>query len=221
MPIWDKLIDLSVDLEKLFNEEAVRYNEDNLHQFNYDGWKNITWKSDKFRRIHIDIVDVRDTKKLWMMHVCIFPHVNSGAPIYGFDIISGSKKITGAFHDFSPVDSDHTALDYFKTQVNQTSWKKERELPEWAQKIFSGNMLAVGNIQTEEEVNQLSSLVLETTNWYLTEMDISDSFEATKIQNRYAYYQKQNPHTPKTMKSLGLNNEDVDFFVDKCLFPEI
>jgi hypothetical protein len=64
-------------------------------------------------------------------------------------------------------------------------------------------------------------LVLETTDWYLTEMDISDNFEATKMQNRYAYYQKQNPHTPKTMKSLGLNNEDVDFFVDKCLFPEI
>jgi hypothetical protein len=40
-------------------------------------------------------------------------------------------------------------------------------------------------------------------------------------QNRYAHYQKQNPHTPRTMTSLGLDEEDVRVFVQECLFPDI
>ena len=36
-----------------------------------------------------------------------------------------------------------------------------------------------------------------------------------------AKYQKQNPHTPRTMASLGLDENDVKLFIDKCLFPEV
>jgi hypothetical protein len=219
--IWEKLIDLSLNLELVFDNNAERYKESNLDKFNQNGWKNITWKSKKFRRIHMDIVDARETKKLWMMHVCIFPNINSDAPIYGFDVISGSKKITGAFYDFSPVSKTHSALDYFKLHISKTDWEKKRELPEWAKQIFSENILAVGNIKNELEINQLSSIVLETTDWYLNEMDVSNYFNSLDAQNKYAQFQKQNPHTPRTMKSLGLDDEDVTFFINKCLFPDI
>jgi len=40
-------------------------------------------------------------------------------------------------------------------------------------------------------------------------------------QNFYAQNQKQNPHTPKVMTSLGLNEQDVAVFIQDCLFPEI
>ena len=42
-----------------------------------------------------------------------------------------------------------------------------------------------------------------------------------EAQNRYAHFQKQNPHTPRTMTSLGLDEEDVRVFVQECLFPDI
>ena len=38
-----------------------------------------------------------------MAHVCLFPELTNGGPIYGFDIIAGKNKVTGAFHDFSPL----------------------------------------------------------------------------------------------------------------------
>jgi hypothetical protein len=44
---------------------------------------------------------------------------------------------------------------------------------------------------------------------------------AKAAQNNYAYYQKQNPHTPNVMKSLGLNEDDVNAFVKESLFPEV
>jgi hypothetical protein len=39
-------------------------------------------------------------------------------------------------------------------------------------------------------------------------------------QNRYCYWQKQNPHTPKVMASLGLDEAMVHDFIHQVLFPE-
>jgi len=199
----------------------VQYDEEHTQRFNQPGWINRTWKSDKFRRAHIDVVDARETKKLWMMHVCVFPQLQSGAPIYGFDVISGPTKITGAFHDFSPANLNDPALTYFADEVSQYTWGKQRELPDWARAIFSGNMVAAGNIQTDEELYRLTSLVIANTKWYVENMQVIDDMPSSYAHNKYAHYQKQNPHTPRTMKALGLDEQDVDFFVSKCLFPEI
>jgi hypothetical protein len=43
----------------------------------------------------------------------------------------------------------------------------------------------------------------------------------TAAQNYYCENQKQNPHTPRVMVSLGLSEEDVQHFIQECLFPEI
>jgi hypothetical protein len=43
----------------------------------------------------------------------------------------------------------------------------------------------------------------------------------TEAQNYYCENQKQNPHTPRVMVSLGLSEEDVKVFIHECLFPEI
>ena len=40
-------------------------------------------------------------------------------------------------------------------------------------------------------------------------------------QNYYCHNQKQNPHTPRVMASLGLDPQEVKKFVEECLFPEI
>ena len=219
--IWDQLIEFQTEIVKQFDSKFERYSEDGLEKFNYAGWANMTWRSDKFRRIHLDVVDAREEKKLWMMHICAFPTLDSGAPIYGFDVISGKNKVTGAFHDFSIVDKMHPAVKYFEDVVSELEWSKERELPDWAKAIFSKNMIAAGNIQTTDELSKLLKVVNETTHWYFNDMVTDFSYPAREVQNKYAFHQKQNPHTPRTMKSLGLNEEDVDQFVNNCLFPEV
>jgi len=42
-----------------------------------------------------------------------------------------------------------------------------------------------------------------------------------EAQNYYCHNQQQNPHTPRTMKSLGLDEADVDKFCTDMLFPKI
>lgn len=224
--VWNTLIDIEKRLEAAFYATGSIIDEPGMHRFNQPGWINKVWLSSRYRRAHIDVVDARETKGLWMMHCCVFPHLDNPAPIFGFDVIAGKNKITGCFIDYSPTtEPDHPMIDYFAEEVSRYEWHKPRQLPEWAQRIFSPNMVAAGNVSDETELKQIASLATIITNHYLETVDESKGcgvVEKVKAaQNYYAQNQKQNPHTPKVMTSLGLDEEDVKVFVQECLFPEI
>ena len=100
---------------------------------------------------------------------------------------------------------------------------RERALPEWATNIFSKSMVAAGNVQSDEELEQIIAMAKTTLAHYLETVAETNNTvkDTTEAQNWYAYNQKQNPHTPRVMVSLGLSEDDVKVFVQDCLFPEI
>lgn len=222
--VWNNLTEIQKLIEREFSKTGIEVNEPGMDRFNQPGWVNRVWTSDRYRRAHIDVVDARDSKGLWMMHCCVFPHTHNPSPIFGFDVIAGKNKITGCFIDYSPTtDRDHPMIEYFAEEVSRYEWIKKRELPDWAQRIFSPHMVAAGNVQDESELKQIASLANILVNHYLetvseTNHKIADN---TFEQNYYAQNQKQNPHTPRVMTSLGLDEEDVRVFIQDCLFPEI
>lgn len=222
--VWDTLINVQQLLEDQFNATGTEIFEPGMDRFNQPGWVNRVWTSEKYRRAHIDVVDARETKGLWMMHCCVFPHIHNPAPIYGFDVIAGKNKITGCFHDFSPAgDSNHPLIDWFSEQAAVLQWNKTRKLPDWAERIFTGSMIAAGNVQNEEELDQIFSVANRTIKHYLNAIDETNNTieNTTQAQNYYCENQKCNPHTPKVMASLGLSEDDVAVFIQECLFPEI
>jgi phycocyanobilin:ferredoxin oxidoreductase len=221
--VWDKLIQIQHLLENRFSETGTEVFETGMDRFNQPGWINRVWTSKNYRRAHIDVVDARETKGLWMMHCCVFPHTHNPAPIFGFDVIAGKNKITGCFIDYSPTTNPtHPMLKYFAEEVSRCEWNKPRKLPEWAERIFSKSMIAAGNVSDETELAQIASLAQILVNHY-TECvgETNANGNSREAQNFYAINQKQNPHTPKVMASLGLNEEDVRVFIQECLFPEI
>lgn len=223
--VWSTLIKVQELFIDSFNKSGVEIQEPGMDRFNQPGWVNRVWTSNAYRRAHLDVVDARDSKGLWMMHCCIFPHIDNPAPIFGFDVIAGKNKITGCFHDFSPLvrDWNHPLIAWFAAEVSNLGWNKQRTLPEWAERIFSPHMVAAGNVQDKGELAQIVSMTERTLSMYLNSVaDTNGSqFDGTAAQNFYAQNQKQNPHTPRVMASLGLNEEDVRAFVQECLFPEI
>jgi len=226
--IWEKLIDCKEEIISIFDEKAQEFNEPGLDHFNTDdgGWINRVWRNDSIRRAHIDVVDARDTKGLWMMHVCIFPDLKNPAPIYGFDVIAGKNKMTGAFHDFSPsADPDHPMIQGYYESVEHFIPEKQRELPEWARNIFTGKMLAAGNVKDEGEATEIIRIATDNLRAYFDEVGETqgegDPLLVQACQDYYCHNQQQNPHTPNVMKSLGLNEDDVDKFCTDMLFPKI
>ena len=224
--VWDTLIKIQDRLIERFDATGTEVEEPGMDRFNQPGWINRVWNSENYRRAHVDVVDARDTKGLWMMHCCVFPHLDNDGPIFGLDVIAGKNKITGYFHDYSPTSlGHHEMIDEFGEEVAKLEWRKPRELPEWAKAIFTEHMVAAGNVNSTEELEQLVELSFDSIDNYLEYIGSYNGTgkeEAGKAaQNRYAHFQKQNPHTPRTMTSLGLDEEDVRVFVQECLFPDI
>jgi len=226
--IWNKLIECQNEIIRIFDEQASEYKEPGLEKFNDPGgtWINRTWHSNSVRRAHIDVVDARNTKGLWMMHVTVMPVLTNNAPIFGFDVIAGKNKMTGAFLDFSAsTDLEHPMMQGYAESVEDFIPSKKRELPEWARNIFSDSMVAAGNVKTEEEAVAIIDLALDNLRAYFAEVAEFNGYgnvdEVKAAQNYYAHNQRQNPHTANVMKSLGLPEEDVEVFCRDMLFPDI
>lgn len=227
--IWNTLIDCKDQIIAEFDARGEEIHEEGMSQFNQpqNGWINRVWRTTDCRRCHIDVVDARESKALWMMHVCIFPNLHNNGPIYGFDVIAGKNKMTGAFHDFSRSSGgdDHPLINWYKDAVADFIPSKRRELPEWAQNIFTSSMIAAGNVKTDEEAKAIVDLAISNLKVYFDSIGqynhTAQEQDTITAQNYYCHNQQQNPHTPKVMKSLGLDESDVELFCTDALFPKI
>jgi hypothetical protein len=217
--IWERAIKCAQEIERKFRETGE------LEEFTLNerlGVKDLVFSSLGYRRAHISIVDARETKKIWMLHVTVFPHYNDNSPIYGFDIVAGPDKVSGAFHDFSSGgDSQHDMMRWFANLVAGMDWNKRRDLPAWARQIFSNHIVAIGAVGLTE-LEEFIDVGLKSLGYYLanvgrTQQDIS-SFQMA--HNSYCRFQKQNPHTPRVLVNLGFTEEEAYEFVHSNLFPE-
>ena len=101
--LFDRVIDCSEAINSRFSNTGALgkvYRTEILADKEYS--------SLRYRRAHISTIDARETKKLYLLHVTVFPHTNDPSPIYGFDIVCGPTKVSGAFHDFS-ISGDPTS----------------------------------------------------------------------------------------------------------------
>jgi len=223
--IFNKLKSHAEELNTILAQRAFLTEPDAAYTWNTRSYTNC-W----FRRANLDIIDAIESKKLFMMHLCVFPHVYDSAPIYGFDIIAGTNKVTGAFLDFSPI-GDHAYNPWFLDFVEPTRWSKPRELPEWARNIFSPHMVAAGNINTDFEMDVILELSKKSLLHYVDNInkhrpamkyeDMVAQYDFTDKQNYYCQQQKQNPHTPRVLSSLGFKEQEIHDYIHKELFPEI
>ena len=75
-------------------------------------WTNDVFTGPDFRWAHVEFFSIPD--QIGVIHVCVFPRMDRPAPIFGFDIIAGRRKATGAFLDLSPTTpvrrTDHRRL---------------------------------------------------------------------------------------------------------------
>jgi hypothetical protein len=220
MSSLERAIQCSADILELFERSGTELTDTPGKQFPFIDYE---FTSKHYRKAHLSIVDSREKNKLWFMHCTVFPHANDPSPIFGFDIICGPSRVSGAFLDLSNAgDPQHHTMISFDKRVESMNWKKERELPEWAKSIFSPAMVAIGSVD-EEELEKFIDLGLATLSMYLGEVGntADPTADYTEAQNFYCQQQKKNPHTPRVMASLGLSPEQVVDFSHKVLFPEL
>ena len=96
-------------------------------------------------------------------------------------------------------------------------------LPDWAQKLFSENMIAAGNIR-DEELDQLCSVTGDLIEHYVKNLDMNafpNKEDLTDWHNYYCKNQKKNPHLHRSILQMGISEQDKDKYVNEILFEEI
>lgn len=225
-PLWMKLEDLATNLRAKFDEHFSKYDNPKYDDgLKFPGWRDDFWTSPLVRKAHIKTIVPENGRGLWLMHVNVFPHEGIELPILGFDIVAGPKKITGSFMDFSPLHGHpHPYHDYMEQVVKDLTWHKQRELPPWAQEIFSENMIAVGQLRYDDELQQFIEVTTDLTDYYLDNL-IKNAFRSNRdtkpILNKYCINQKMNPHLHRSIEAMGISKEDKNRYVNDVLFEEI
>jgi len=212
-------------IKSTFDFEMKRFiNPKHTQQF--DGWNDWFWNSDKIRKAHLKTIEPSGkNRKQWLLHVNIFPDADIDAPIFGLDIVATPNKISGVFCDYSPTTQNQTQFtDLFQEITKTLEWKRERELPPWAQEIFTEEMIAAGSVRHGPETDQLILAVgILTENYFrlLDGLEPEYGLNTTKAQNKYCFFQKQNKMLHSSIMSWGISEEDKDDYVNNVLFEEI
>jgi len=219
-----KLEKLTADIKQIFDKNFTRYaNPKHVHHF--QGWHDVFWHNHPYvRKCHLKIIDRMEDRKLWLLHINIFPAEGYDFPILGCDVVSGPNKISGSFFDYSPVlNKAHPMMKHFENETADLSWKRPRPLPDWATPIFSKNMIAAGAVK-EEEVDQFCEVTIKLIEWYVNNLE--EYAKPTKIDikpmlNRYCINQKKNDKLHKSIIAMGVPEDKKDDYVNNVLFEEI
>jgi hypothetical protein len=84
-------------------------------------------------------------------------------------------------------------------------------------------MIAVGNINTDEELDQFIEVTSNLVQFYLENLK-RDAFisnrDTVPLLNKYCQNQKLNPHLHRSILAMGISEEDKNRYVNNVLFKE-
>lgn len=184
-------------------------------------WTNVLIETGALSHAHVEYFEI--AAQLAVLHVCVFHRAAIAAPIYGFDVIAGAEKVTGAFLDLSPAgaETDVAVAAWAEAFAAQRArFGRPRTLPEWGD-IFSPNAVAV-RPQNEAEIEAALDLGAASLRWLLARpfpKALSPSAVAAG-QQRYIVGQRRNEHTLRVL--AGVVGPDLArAFVERWLFPDV
>jgi hypothetical protein len=182
-------------------------------------WYNTLFAGPEFRRAHIEVFEVPG--QFAVLHACILPHLDSHAPIFGFDMVSGQSQATGIFLDYSPVTAAaaEMALSDAVPACARSHFLHKRERPDWGG-IFSHEFFAI-RPSSVGEVRDAMALALAALAHYLGKLKPSAGGAIPGVvagQAAYARGQRMNPHTFR-MLSRHVGGACARRFIEEVLFP--
>jgi hypothetical protein len=68
--VWGRIAHLAQQFNHLLEKSGDPWVVQNP---DYD-WDNVIYKSSHYRRAHVEVVDRRDTHKIYILHCTVFPH---------------------------------------------------------------------------------------------------------------------------------------------------
>lgn len=175
-------------------------------------WNNSIYFNELVRYNHVEYFK-SDDGIIEVFHNIMLPNASLDYGIFGFDIISINKRITGIFCDVT--NGNNGNLKRLKNNYNE--FKRER--PEWAN-FFSEDFLIIkGPSDLQSFINDVMCVIDE----YLS-VNISNIYNGFKEkenlykQNEYCLNQRKNAKTFNALSKF-IGDEKAKEFIEEVLFP--
>ena len=183
-------------------------------------WRNLLLAGPGFRRAHVE--DLSVPGRLAVLHVCVFPHLDDPAPVFGFDLVGGPARVTGVFMDLSPVLPDRPTLRLgdvlAAAEIDRLG--ERRAVPPWGD-IFSDDFVAL-RPHGLAEVARLGALGQVALAGFLDALAPGTVPAARSLiaagQDGYGAAMRQNTHTLRMLAGL-IGGDPARRFIDEVLFP--
>lgn len=179
------------------------------------GWENYRYSCDLFRLAHIERYS---DNKIEVLHLTTFPHSWDTAPIFGLDIITTDKTVTGCYMDMSPtLQVEDIAFDL------DADFQDRKPIPEWAT-VFSSRFILLkpkNNVEFIRFCDWAIKKYVEYLDLIIAQkhrVELKDLIR--EGQNRYCEVQSNNPRTLTVLKNL-IGEEKASYFMQNILFPKI
>lgn len=177
-------------------------------------------QSPLFRHGHVETFQVSD--RFSILHVCVIPHVDDPAPIFGYDIIAGPTKITGLFLDLtSVIASSKSEILSDLMASSAILFPNRRTLPDWGD-VFSPDMLAIrpGNETELTAANDIAMRALDTLLRRAPQRRSRLREQIQRGQSRYIAAQRRNEHTFRMLAGF-VGADRARSFIEDVLFPDV
>ncbi len=184
-------------------------------------WRNVLIEADAIAHAHVEYFEI--SGQLAVLHACVFHKVDYAFPIFGFDVITGAEKATGAFLDLSPAgpETAHIVAEWANVFAgSRAGFEKARALPDWGD-IFSVEALAV-RPRDGGEIEAALALGQASLSWLLSQplALARDRRRVAAGQGAYIAGQRRNQHTLRVLAGV-VGEALARDFVETWLFPSL
>jgi len=154
----------------------------------------------------------------------MFPRPNYALPMFGTDIVAGKGQVSAAIADLSPLNSDRTLSEIYRTQLEilpLDQFSCPRQIPEWGD-IFSEFCLFVRPESLEEETRFLDIVqsYVEIHCQQAVACQPVSAAEVSKILDAQIYYCTQQQQNDKTRRVLekAFGQDWAEHYMTEVLF---
>lgn len=175
-------------------------------------WNNTIFFNELIRYNHVEYFK-SDGGAIEVFHNVMLPNASLDYGIFGFDIISINKKVTGIFCDVTNGENGNLK------RIKRYYKNFERERPSWAN-FFSKDFLI---IKGPDDLQAFIKDIMNVIDEYLSVniCNIYNGFnekENLRKQNEYCINQRNNAKTFNALSKF-IGHEKAKEFIEKVLFP--
>lgn len=189
--------------------------------------ENHCYQAPQFRKLHLELAQV--SNGLDILHCVMFPNPTYPLPIFGTDLVGGSKAgISAAIADLSPISPERqlpSAYQQALTQLPKVDFSHPRQLPTWGD-IFSEFCLFIqptGSSEEDQFLGQVKAFLTIHCQIAISQDPLTAETEINEVlagQRNYCQQQQQNDKTRRILeKSFG--TEWAERYMTTMLFDYV